>query len=620
MPRSVPCPSCGQMFLPSGLRFHLKSCEKKQAVVITSCSYCHMELPRMALEGHIATCKAARRAQDNRRRESNFRGNASAGEGFFSDESRADGHSRCQFCGRFFSNHRVEEHRAICSRLRQARPAGIGGVRTQLPGRVYNSAAARTTLRGSFDRSRQRLFIPRAMAESHGVLVRCAGVARKIGSKAAATLRPWTVLGVARHASKEEVKAAYRRLAMEWHPDRHPEARKAEAEARFKAINEAHEALTRPRRRLPPQKQLALVAPDTWRAKHAGFVNAVRSGRGAPPIALGPSGPGARGARLPLRDRSNAQEDGRVLCAHCGRRFGQQQAERHISKCATTVNKAKPPPRLRPGPPEQPHSPMARSASASSRPNSRTRELVPGQPICIEGLSGAAHLNGATGVLCDFDRATERWHVKLDVDAATKAVRAENLRALTLGTSASAGAHAAAAGTPKAPGGHGGATGSRSRASSGGFGRPATGEHVRRGSPPGVPAVGEAGAGARGSLLDQGSAVRLVGLTGAAHLNGSLGVLRDFSADAGRWLVELANGETKAVRAENLQPSVAAPSSPAPAATTSKAAQLRHCSRTIRGGKEIPILRATGARLPPVDRLPSGGGSGGATAAVGLCR
>src|SRR3990170_4141115 len=50
----------------------------------------------------------------------------------------------------------------------------------------------------------------------------------------------YDVLAVARNASEEELKRAYRRLAMQYHPDRNPEP---DAEARFKEINEAYEVL-----------------------------------------------------------------------------------------------------------------------------------------------------------------------------------------------------------------------------------------------------------------------------------------------------------------------------------------------------------------------------------------
>ncbi len=52
----------------------------------------------------------------------------------------------------------------------------------------------------------------------------------------------YDVLGVNRDASEEEIKKAYRKLAMKWHPDRNPENPKAEE--RFKEAKEAYEILT----------------------------------------------------------------------------------------------------------------------------------------------------------------------------------------------------------------------------------------------------------------------------------------------------------------------------------------------------------------------------------------
>jgi molecular chaperone DnaJ len=53
-------------------------------------------------------------------------------------------------------------------------------------------------------------------------------------------------LGINRDASQDEVKRAFRRLAMEFHPDRNSEPG---AEARFKEINEAYEVLSDPEKR-----------------------------------------------------------------------------------------------------------------------------------------------------------------------------------------------------------------------------------------------------------------------------------------------------------------------------------------------------------------------------------
>lgn len=54
-------------------------------------------------------------------------------------------------------------------------------------------------------------------------------------------------LGVKKSASVDEIKRAYRKLAAQWHPDRNPGDQKAEA--RFKAVNRAHQVLSDPAKR-----------------------------------------------------------------------------------------------------------------------------------------------------------------------------------------------------------------------------------------------------------------------------------------------------------------------------------------------------------------------------------
>ena len=57
----------------------------------------------------------------------------------------------------------------------------------------------------------------------------------------------YAILGVSREASQEEIKKAYRRLALKYHPDRNPGDK--EAEERFKEINEAYAVLSDPKKR-----------------------------------------------------------------------------------------------------------------------------------------------------------------------------------------------------------------------------------------------------------------------------------------------------------------------------------------------------------------------------------
>lgn len=58
----------------------------------------------------------------------------------------------------------------------------------------------------------------------------------------------YKILGVSRDASADDIKKAYRKLAMKWHPDRNTDGDKAAAELKFKEIQTAYENLTNPNR------------------------------------------------------------------------------------------------------------------------------------------------------------------------------------------------------------------------------------------------------------------------------------------------------------------------------------------------------------------------------------
>ncbi|OHT17537.1 DnaJ domain containing protein [Tritrichomonas foetus] len=58
----------------------------------------------------------------------------------------------------------------------------------------------------------------------------------------------YSILGVSRNADEKELKRAYRKLAMKWHPDKNPD-NQAEAQSKFQEISEAYDVLNDPKKR-----------------------------------------------------------------------------------------------------------------------------------------------------------------------------------------------------------------------------------------------------------------------------------------------------------------------------------------------------------------------------------
>ena len=58
----------------------------------------------------------------------------------------------------------------------------------------------------------------------------------------------YDILGISRGASDSEIKKAYRKLAMKWHPDKNQD-NKETAEKKFKAVSEAYEVLSDPKKK-----------------------------------------------------------------------------------------------------------------------------------------------------------------------------------------------------------------------------------------------------------------------------------------------------------------------------------------------------------------------------------
>ncbi|MDO9558237.1 MAG: DnaJ C-terminal domain-containing protein [Syntrophales bacterium] len=71
----------------------------------------------------------------------------------------------------------------------------------------------------------------------------------------------YKILGVEKTTGKEDIKKAYRKLALKYHPDRNPDDKKAEE--KFKKISEAYAVLSDPKKR----KEYDTFGADTFRQR-----------------------------------------------------------------------------------------------------------------------------------------------------------------------------------------------------------------------------------------------------------------------------------------------------------------------------------------------------------------
>ena len=75
----------------------------------------------------------------------------------------------------------------------------------------------------------------------------------------------YAVLGVSKSASSDELKKAYRKLAIKWHPDKNPDEQEV-ATAKFKEVAEAYEVLSDESKRATYDQ----LGPEGYRARASG--------------------------------------------------------------------------------------------------------------------------------------------------------------------------------------------------------------------------------------------------------------------------------------------------------------------------------------------------------------
>ncbi|MEN9327289.1 MAG: hypothetical protein RI947_97 [Candidatus Parcubacteria bacterium] len=85
----------------------------------------------------------------------------------------------------------------------------------------------------------------------------------------------YEILGLKKGASAEEIKSAYRKLALQWHPDRNKSAESAE---KFKEINKAYETLADPKKK----EMYDQYGPDMYQRAGGGSAAGANSYRQGP--------------------------------------------------------------------------------------------------------------------------------------------------------------------------------------------------------------------------------------------------------------------------------------------------------------------------------------------------
>ncbi|KAK7302835.1 hypothetical protein RJT34_13732 [Clitoria ternatea] len=112
-----------------------------------------------------------------------------------------------------------------------------------------------------------------------------------LSSRAGASrMEYYKILEFDKNGTDEDLKRAYRKLVMKWHPDKNPNSKK-EAEIKFKQISEAYEVLSDPQKRAIYDRYGEVGLKSGMPPPDAGFSSFFQTGVGQTAFRFNPKNP-----------------------------------------------------------------------------------------------------------------------------------------------------------------------------------------------------------------------------------------------------------------------------------------------------------------------------------------
>jgi len=317
MPKSLTCWICGKGFGTASLKFHIKSCQQKWEIEQEKrpknqrrpCPQPPRGLMDLMEKGgnvtHADIQKANQQAFDQYDKESLY---------------------PCQNCGRTFGYDQLQRHKKVCTadrpmnKLNRAEPpARAGGEMGQRPA-MARAAPARTGMGGGGG------YGGPSPADSMPI----GGGGKKASSYA------YDQMDDAYDDGGAVNTAPCRKCGRNFAEDRLAKHEKiCKVNAKPKKVKMFHKPITDKEK----AKMDAVKAKTSkWREQHNDFVQAMKYNRKMAQVE-------AKGGDIRMMaPPPSSSQVGLVPCPHCGRKFGEVQAAKHIPACKNTVNKPKPPP------------------------------------------------------------------------------------------------------------------------------------------------------------------------------------------------------------------------------------------------------------------------------------